>query len=89
MSKNKVAFLKIEHMMKARVDDRIKTTIDVPGFVIKGIIPKGTEGIIIEAYNQPTEGYAVDMNVVDENAPNGYTYDNVVLFPDQFVVVEE
>ena len=73
--------------MKAKVNDRIKTTVDVPGFVIKGIIPKGTEGIIIEAYNHPIEGYAVDMNVVDENTPNGYTYDNVVLLPGQFVVM--
>jgi hypothetical protein len=75
--------------MKAKVDDWIRTTVDVPGFVIKGIIPKGTEGTIVEAYSQPTEGYAVNVNVVDKNAPNGYTYDNIVLLPDQLEVVEE
>ncbi len=75
--------------MKAKVYDWIRTTVDVPGFVIKGVIPKGTEGTIIEAYEHPQEGYAVDVNVPNENTSNGYEYDNVVLLPDQFVVLEE
>ncbi len=73
--------------MKAKVYDWIKTLEDVPGFV-KKVIPKGTEGTIVEAYDNPEE-YAVDVNIPDENAHNGYEYDNVVLLPDQFVVLKE
>ena len=75
--------------MKAKVYDWIKTTVDVPGFVIKRIIPKGTEGTIIEAYNHPREGYAVDLAIPDDSLVGGFKFDNVILHPDQFTVLDD
>ncbi len=75
--------------MKAKVYDCIKTTVDVPGFVIKGIIPKGTQGTIIEAYNHPKEGYAVDLAIPDDSLVGGFKFDNVILYPDQFTVMHD
>ncbi len=73
--------------MKAKVYDWIKTLEDVPGFV-KKVFSQGIEGTIVFSILYPEE-YAVDVNIPDENAHNGYEYDNVVLLPDQFVVLKE
>ena len=43
--------------------------------------------MIVEAYDSPTEGYAVDLAIPDDELAGGYAYENVVLFPDQFEVV--
>ena len=74
--------------MKAKVDDQIRTLVDVPTGATHRIIPAGTEGGIIESYENP-EGYAVDVALPDETQFTGYSYDNVILYPDQFVVVNE
>jgi hypothetical protein len=48
-------------------------------------IPAGTYGVIVEVYEVPVEGYAVDVAIRE---PNGeYLYDNVILHPDQFMVL--
>ncbi|ALI29831.1 hypothetical protein XA26_60500 [Mycolicibacterium fortuitum] len=33
--------------------------------------------MVIEAYEQPIEGYAVDVNIPDESSLSGFRYDNV------------
>ncbi len=43
--------------------------------------------MVIDSYEQPIEGYAVDVNIPDESSLSGFRYDNVILYPDQFDVV--
>jgi hypothetical protein len=73
--------------MKASPDDEIRTVVDVLADFSDRIIPAGTEGVIIEAYENP-EGYAVDLAIEDDTLVGGYDYENVVLKPDQFDVVD-
>ena len=51
------------------------------------IIPAGSIGTVVYCYEQP-EGYAVDLKVVDRTQFTGWDYENVVLTPDQFEVVQ-
>ncbi len=74
--------------MKAGVWDQVRLLVDVPGRASdREVIPAGTLGAVVEAYASPREGYAVDVAVPDETSLTGYDYDNVLLTPDQFVVV--
>ncbi|MBN3511991.1 hypothetical protein JYB55_24480 [Mycolicibacterium septicum] len=73
--------------MKAQARDTVVLTVDVPSEFRYAILPKGTTGVVIEAYEQPTEGYAADVNIPDESSLSGFQYDNVILYPDQFDVV--
>jgi hypothetical protein len=75
--------------LKAKVDDSIKTLVDVPSEFSDRVIPVGTKGTVIESYEQLVEGYDVDIAIPDETQISGYSYDNVILYPDQFVVVNE
>jgi hypothetical protein len=74
--------------MKATPNDRIRTLVEVTADFSDRIIPAGTEGVIVEAYDSPREGYAVDLAIEDDSLVGGYDYENVVLGPDQFMVVE-
>lgn len=73
--------------MKAREWDSVVLTVDVPSEFRDAIIPKGTTGVVIEAYEQPIEGYAVDVSIPDESSLSGFQYDGLILYPDQFDVV--
>jgi len=73
--------------MKARIYDSVVLTVDVPGDFSDEIIPAGTTGAVVEAYDQPAEGYLVDVNIPDDASSTGFRYDNVLLYPDQFDVV--
>ena len=74
--------------MKANVWDQVRLLVDVPGQMSdRDVIPAGTLGAVIEMYESPSEGYAVDVAVPDADSVTGYEYDNVLLTPDQFVVV--
>ena len=73
--------------MKAKTCDRIQTLIEIRGDFDPQILPKGTLGTIVECYEQP-EGYAVDLAIPDEMLVGGFQYQNVVLTPQQFTVVE-
>ena len=73
--------------MKANVNDRIELLVDLPGVTQTWPIPKGTGGVIVETFEQPEEGYAVDVSLPDASSSTGFRYDNVMLEPDQFVVV--
>lgn len=72
--------------MKARVYDYVVLTVDVPDSSGNRIIPKGTRGGVIEAYDQPTERYAVIVNIADDRSLSGSRRDNVMLRPDQFAL---
>jgi hypothetical protein len=75
--------------MKAKTDDEIVTLVDVEGDFNDHMIPGGTRGVVVECYETPTEGYAVDLAVPDESLVGGYSWENVILYPDQFEVVSE
>ncbi|SKB15467.1 conserved hypothetical protein [Planktothrix sp. PCC 11201] len=75
--------------MKAQAYDRIKTLVDIPADFGKSLIPKGTIGTIIECYERPKEGYAVDLTILSETGESGFEYENVILYPDQFSVVND
>jgi hypothetical protein len=73
--------------MKATPNDRIRTVVDVTADFSDRVIPAGTEGVIVEAYETPSEGYAVDLAIEDATLVGGYDFENVILKPDQFDVV--
>ena len=73
--------------MKAKVNDRIRLLVDIRSEFRDRIIPRGTEGGIVESYEQPVEGYAADFPVHDPTVVGDTTWENVILYPDQFEVV--
>lgn len=74
--------------MKAKVHDRVETLVDVKSGFSDRIIPRGTRGVVIERYSEPKEGYAVDLAIPDASLVGGFAYDNVILYPHQFKVIE-
>lgn len=67
---------------------RVKTVADVKEYFSETTIPGGTQGSIVECYSDPTEGYAVDLAVPDLSLVGGFRYFNLILFPDQFEVID-
>jgi hypothetical protein len=76
-----------EAAMKARLRDHVVTVEDVMSDIDDAIIPRGTRGTIVEAYDRPTEGYAVDLALPDPRLVGGYRFASVILRPHQFDVV--
>ena len=72
--------------MKAKTNDSIQTLIDISAEFSDLIIPKGTIGAVIECYDNP-EGYAVDLMIPSPEIIGGFTYENVILSPEQFMVI--
>lgn len=72
---------------KASVHDRVVLLVDVPCDFSEGTIPKGTLGTVVERYESPKEGYAVDLEIADDSLAGGLRYENVVLSPQQFGIV--
>jgi hypothetical protein len=71
---------------KAALNDIVELLVDVPGDFTDVIIPKGTCGTVVECYEQPEEGYAVDVAIPDDSLAGGVRFENVVLKPEQFEV---
>ena len=71
--------------MKAQLYDIIQTLVDINAdFDHRDrIIPKGTEGSIVECYENP-ELYAVDIAIPNDKLVGGFEYENVILNPTQF-----
>jgi hypothetical protein len=72
---------------KAREGDLVRLLVDVDGYLSKRVIPGGTDGVVVEAYSEPQEGYAVDVMTSDLWSPEGLEFDNIILRPDQFELV--
>jgi hypothetical protein len=70
--------------MKAAVGDRIRLTQPVESDFErnKRTHSPGTEGVIVEAFEDP-EGYYADVRVGDGD------YDNIVVKPEQFEVIRK
>ncbi len=71
----------------AEVLDTIKTLVEIPGEHLQRSIPAGTEGVVVDKYSYP-EGHAVDIALPSDEFVGGHVYDNVILYPGHFVVVE-
>jgi hypothetical protein len=74
--------------MKATPNDLIRTLVDVTADFSDRVIPADTEGVVVEAYDMPMEGYAVDLAIEDDTLVGGYDHENVILYPEQFDVVD-
>lgn len=72
---------------KASLDDLVMLAVDVPSDFSDGMIPRGTCGTVVERYEQPKEGYSIDLAIPDDTLVGGFRYENVVLLPDQFIVL--
>ncbi|MEA5510611.1 hypothetical protein VB715_12630 [Crocosphaera sp. UHCC 0190] len=72
--------------MKAKLYDGIITLVDIKTNSARNVIPKGTQGSIVECYENP-EGYAVDLAIPDNSLITDYDYENVILYPEQFRVI--
>jgi hypothetical protein len=66
----------------------IRTTVDIRSEARQRIFPAGTFGVIVERYTEP-EGYAVDLGIPSKEFVGGYEWDNLILYPHQFVYVDE
>jgi len=55
--------------MKAKLYDEIRRLVDVHSDFGDRLIPKGTMGAIVECYEHPVEGYAVDLAIPDKRCP--------------------
>jgi hypothetical protein len=73
--------------VKAHEWDVIRTLVPVESDFEDRTYDPGIIGDVVEAYADP-ERYAVDLAIPDDSLVGGYRYDNVVLLPDQFVVVQ-
>jgi hypothetical protein len=71
---------------KASIDDEVELLVDVPSDFRDDMIPKGTHGTVVERYQQPKEGYSIDLKIPDDSLMGGFRYENVVLMPEQFAV---
>src|SRR5437016_3415105 len=74
--------------MKAKLFDTIRLLIPVDGELTTLMFPAGTEGVIVEIFTDPREGYAVDFSIPNETVVGGFTYDNMILAPEQFELVK-
>jgi hypothetical protein len=70
----------------AEVSNAVRTLVELQAEDSDGTIPLGSYGRIIEKYDTP-EGYAVDLVVSRPELVGGYSFENVILTPDQFEVV--
>ncbi len=74
--------------MKAKLYDRIKTLVDVKGDLSSRTYPAGTIGTVVDCYERPVEGYAVDIATPDETSVTGFSYDNIVVYAEDIVVLK-
>ncbi|MDF0555332.1 hypothetical protein [Kamptonema sp. UHCC 0994] len=74
--------------MKAQLYDTIQTLVDINADFDHRyrIILKGTEGTIVECYENP-ELYAVDLAIPNDKLVGGFEYENVILNPTQFTTL--
>ena len=74
--------------MKASLYDSVRLLVEVPSEYRAVILPPGTEGTVVETFSSPREAYAVDFRIPDDRLVGGYRFENVMVTPEQFDVVE-
>jgi len=75
-------------MEKITINTVVRTLAEVESDFSDKVVPLGSLGTIVDCYENP-EGYAVDLAIPDPGMAGGLTYENVILRPDQFVVVSD
>ena len=73
--------------MKAQPYDQIRLLVPVRSEYRDRVIPAGAVGNVVDCYEKPREGYAADFPVDDPRLAGGKSYENVIVYPDQFDVV--
>ena len=73
--------------MKAQINDKIKTLTDIASTWDDRIFPKGITGVIVECYQTPEEGYAVDLAIPDPTLVGEFDYENIILKSEQFEII--
>ncbi len=69
--------------------DRVQLTKTISSeFPPRRTLPTGLEGVIVECYTDP-ESYAVDIDIPDETLVGGYDMENVILRPDEFILIKK
>ncbi len=68
--------------------DRVVTLEAVPANFSDEVLPAGTEGYIVEVFERPVEGYAIDLKVVEHPAGEA-RFESVILRPGQFRVLKD
>ena len=71
--------------MKAKVNDKIITIINMKSEFSDRLIPSGTEGIVIECFDNP-EMYYVDLMIPENDLVGDFSWENLSLTPEQFTV---
>jgi hypothetical protein len=74
---------------KASVEDSVELLVEVTSEFRDEMIPRGTRGTVVERYEHPREGYSIDLAIPDKSLVGGFRYENVVLIPDQFAVIQQ
>lgn len=74
-------------MTYININTTIRTIVPLKSEFSDRTIPSGTKGTVVECYPNP-EGYAVDLALSDETFVGGFVYENMILSPHQFVIVE-
>jgi len=74
-------------MTQIKIDTAVRTKIDLNSEFSNRIIPKGTMGTVVDCYDNPI-GYAVDLAIPDETLVGGLAYENLMLTPSQFELLE-
>jgi hypothetical protein len=73
--------------LKAALYARVELVTDITNGFRDEVVPQGTQGTIVHRFDCP-EGYAVDITLPDPTAPNEVVYDNIIVTPDQFIVLD-
>lgn len=67
--------------MKANVDTKVRTLVEVRNQARSFPIPAGVEGYVVQTYTEPREGYDIEVQLADDD------FEVVTLHPDQFEVI--
>ncbi len=73
--------------VKPQIYNKVRTSVGIQADFSERAIPKGTVGTIVECYEDP-EGYAVDLAIPDQKLVGDFDYENVILEPSQFEIID-
>jgi hypothetical protein len=74
--------------VKAREGSRIRLVAETPAEFSNSVFPAGTEGYVVEAYDNP-ELYSTVVETPAPELVGDIRFHNVLLAPSQFEVIDE
>jgi len=60
---------------KASVEDSVELLVEIPSDFRNEMIPSGTRGTVVEGYEDPKEGYSIDLAIPDDSLVGGFRYE--------------